>query len=74
MSLIVGAWMALLQSHQRLQWKLMEQEQQRTRLAKEWNTSEFSFFGKAVTSESSRMPSRSRNVYAPAQPATKVER
>ena len=74
MSLMVGAWMALLQSYQRLQWKLMEQEQTRTRLAKEWNTSEFSFVGKVVASESSRMPSGSRTVHAPAQPASKVER
>ena len=74
MSLMTGSWMTLMQSYQILILKLMQQEQERVRLTKEWNASEFSFVGKAINSESSRMSSGSRTLHATAQPTAQIKR
>ena len=74
MGLMVGAWMTLMQSYQRLSWKLTQQEQQRMKLRKEWDAHEFGFVGKAIGSESSRVPGGSRAVHAVAQPASQIKR
>jgi hypothetical protein len=74
MSLIVGAWMTLIQSYQKLSLKLMQQEQKRVKLTEEWNASELGFIGKAVNNESSRMPSGSRALHATTQPTSQHKR
>jgi len=74
MSLMMGSWMTFMQSYQALSLKFMRQEQERVKLIKEWNASELSFVGKAVSSVSSRMSSRSRALHAPTQPASQNQR
>ena len=74
MGLMMGAWMAMLQGYQTLSLKLMQQEQERAKLKKEWNDSEISFVGKRVNSEPSRMSSGSRTLHAATQPTTQIKR
>ena len=74
MGLMMGAWMTLLQGYQTLSLKLMQQEQERVKLTKEWDASELSFVGKRVNSEPSRMSSSSRTLHATAQPTTQIKR
>ena len=74
MSLMMGAWMSLMQSYQTLSLKLHQQELKRVKLREEWNASEISFVAQAVNNESSRVPSGSRAVHATSQPATQIQR
>jgi hypothetical protein len=74
MSLMVGAWMTLIQSCQRLSWKLAQQEQQKMKLRKEWDANEFSLVGKVISSDSSGVFSGSRAVHATAQPTSQIKR
>jgi hypothetical protein len=74
MGLMMGAWMALLQGYQTLSLKLMQEEQEKVRLTKEWDASELSIVGKAINSEPSRMSSGSRTLHATAQPTTQIKR
>ena len=74
MGLMMGVWMTLMQSYQTLSLKLMQQEQKRVKLTKEWNASELSFVGQAINSEPPRMPSRPRTVHATAQPTSQNQR
>lgn len=74
MSLMTGAWMALMQSYQILSLKLIQLEQKRVKLREEWNVTELSFIGRTVNSESSRVPSRSSALHATSQPTTQIKR
>lgn len=66
--------MTLIQSYQRLSLKLMQQEQKRIKLSKEWDANELIFVDKAVNSESSRVPGGSSTVHAIAQPTSQIKR
>ncbi len=74
MGLIVGSWMALIQSYQTLSLKLLQQEQQRVKFSKEWNASDISFVGKVVSSEPSRMSGGPRTVHDSSKPTAYFKR
>lgn len=44
------------------------------KLRKEWDAHEFGFVGKAIGSESSRVPGGSRALHATAQPTSQIKR
>ena len=74
MSLMMTSWMTLMQSYQSLSLKLMQLEQQRAKFRREWSASEISFISKTLSSESSRMSSRSRNLHDPSQSNAQIKR
>ena len=74
MSLILGAWMTLLQSYQSIALRLMQQESQRVQLRKVWDDFEIYLATKGAVNESSRMSGGIRPKHAPSQPTPPIKR
>lgn len=74
MSLVLGAWMTLMQSYQALSLKLAQQQSERAQIRREQDDFEIGVMAMGISHEPSRMSSGAHLMPATSQSTAQVQR